>query len=50
MRIMTSARLRAVGIVLLEAAGLVLLLANQIRKDPKTHGAVMGFFKKVRAL
>lgn len=50
MRIMTSARLRAVGIVLLEAAGLALLLANQIRKDPKTFGAVMGFVKKVRAL
>lgn len=50
MRLMTSARLRAVGIVLLEAAGLALLLADRIGKDPKTRGAVVGFVKKVRAL
>lgn len=50
MRTVTSARLRAVGFVLLEAVGLALLLASQIRKDPKTLNAVTGFVKRVRAL
>jgi hypothetical protein len=50
MRIVTSARLRAVGILLLEAAGLTLLIAKSINKDDKLRGAVVGFIKKARAL
>lgn len=50
MRIVTSARLRAVGILLLEAAGLALLLVERVGSDPKLRGAVAGFFKKARAL
>ena len=50
MRIMTTARLRAVGLVLLEAAGLALLLSEHIGKDAGLRGAVVDFFKRVRAL
>lgn len=50
MRIVTSARLRAVGFLLLEAAGLALLIAESIGKDDNLRGAVAGFVKKARAL
>lgn len=50
MRIVTSARLRAVGVLLLEAAGLVLFVSKYVGKDPALRGAFMGFVKKVRAL
>ncbi len=50
MRIVTSRRLRAVGILLLEAAGLVLLVAERANKDPALRGAFLDFVKKARAL
>lgn len=50
MRIVTSRRLRAVGFLLLEAAGLVLLLAERAQKDTGLRGAFVDFFKKVRAV
>jgi hypothetical protein len=50
MRIVTSARLRAVGTLLLEAAALGLLLAKGISKDAKLRGAVFDFIKKARKL
>ncbi len=50
MRIVTSARLRAAGILLLEAAGLALLIAESVSKDDKLRMAVLGFVKKARAL
>lgn len=50
MRIVTSARLRAAGILLLEAAGLVLLVAQRVGGDSELRGAVLAFVKKARAL
>lgn len=50
MRIMTSARVRAVGILLLEAAALTLLLVDRVGADPKLKSAFLGFVKKVRTL
>jgi len=50
MRLVTSRRLRAVGILLLEAAGLAVLLAERVGGDPKLKGAFVGFINKVRAL
>jgi hypothetical protein len=50
MRIMTSTRLRAVGFLLLEAAGLALLVAKHVGKDDELRDAVGTFVKKMRAL
>ena len=50
MRIVTSARLRAVGILLLEAAGLALLIAERVGKDPSLKTSVSDLIKKARAL
>lgn len=50
MRLATPARVRAVGMLLLEAASLGLLLAQRFSKDEELRDAVTGFFKKARAL
>jgi hypothetical protein len=50
MRIVTSRRLRAVGILLLEAAGLAVLIAERVGSDPKLKSTFVGFVNKVRAL
>lgn len=50
MRIVTSARLRAVGILLLEAAGVAVLFAKYTKANPELKTAVMGLFKKLKAL
>lgn len=50
MRLATSARVRAAGLLLLEAASLGLLLAQRLSKDTELREAVVGFFKKARAL
>jgi hypothetical protein len=42
--------MRAAGVLLFEAVGLALLLAQLINKDPKARGAVQGFFKRIRTL
>lgn len=50
MRLVTAARFRAVGFLLLEAAGLALLIAESVGKDAKLRDAVFGFVKKARTL
>lgn len=50
MRLATPARLRAAGILLLEAASLGLLIAQRYAKDGELRGAVSAFFKRARAL
>jgi hypothetical protein len=50
MRIMTSARLRAVGILLLEAAGVALLVIQHINQDAGLKSSVGGLIKKARTL
>jgi hypothetical protein len=50
MRIVTSARLRAVGFLLLEAAALALLIAERIGKDPTLKTSMLDFIKKARSL
>ena len=48
-RFVTPARLRAVGILLLEAAGVAVLFAKYTNTNPELKTAVTGFFKKLRA-
>jgi hypothetical protein len=50
MRIVTPARLRAVGFLLLEVAGVVLLIADRVGKDETLRTSIAGLIKKVRAL
>ncbi len=50
MRIVTSARLRAVGFLLLEAASLALLFADRVGKDATLRGALASFVKRARSL
>ena len=50
MRIMTSARLRAVGILLLEAAGVALLVIQHVNRDTGLKTSVGDLVKKARAL
>jgi len=50
MRIVTSARLRAVGILLLEGAGIALLIGQRLGKDIDLRTTVGDFVKKVRTL
>lgn len=50
MRLASPARVRAVGMLLLEAASLGLLLVQRFHKDTELREAVVGFFKKARAL
>lgn len=50
MRLATPARLRAAGMLLLEAASLGLLLVHRFHKDTELREAVVDFFKKARAL
>lgn len=50
MRIMTSARLRAVGTLLLEAAGIALLVIRHINQDAGLKSSVSGLIKRARAL
>lgn len=50
MRVVTSARLRAVGILLLEAAGIALLIAERVGSDKTLRTSIVGLIKKARAL
>lgn len=50
MRIMTSARLRAVGILLLEAAGIAVVAATALSKDEGIKTSVENLIKKARKL
>lgn len=50
MRLVTSARLRAVGFLLLEAASVGALIYRHVAKDPQLAASVRGLAKKVRAL
>jgi hypothetical protein len=50
MRIMTSARLRAVGILLLEAAGLALLVGQRVSKDPDLKESAENLLKRARSI
>lgn len=50
MRHVTPARLRAAGMLLLEAASLGLLLASRVSKDTELRVALLDFFKKARTL
>lgn len=50
MRLVTSARLRAIGVLLIEAAGLVMLVVDRLHGDHAVKGAVARFIAKARAL
>jgi hypothetical protein len=50
MRIVTSARLRAVGILLLEVAALAALIAQRVGDDRALRVSVKSVVKKARAL
>ena len=50
MRIMTSARLRAVGILLLEVAGFAILVGQRLHDDPNIKASAEGLLKKARKL
>lgn len=50
MRFKTPKRLRALGIVLLEALGLGLIVADKLGDDSEFRDAVTSFLKKVRSL
>jgi hypothetical protein len=50
MRTVTSARLRAVGFLLVEAAGLAILLWDRVGKDAPVRAAVLGFVRRLRAI
>jgi hypothetical protein len=47
---MTAARMRAVGTLLLEGAGIALLIGQRLGKDLDLRVMVGDFVKKVRAL
>jgi len=50
MRLVTPARLRAVGFLLLEAASLGILIVSRFDKDSELRGAVSDFVKKARSI
>lgn len=50
MRFVTPERLRAAGILLLEAVSLGLLLARRYSKDDELRNAVRAFAQKARSL
>jgi hypothetical protein len=50
MRSRTPKRLRALGIVLLEALGLGLIVADKLGDDVEFRHAITAFLKKVRSL
>ena len=49
-RLVTSSRMQSIGLLLLEAAGLGLLLAKLVNADPVLAGKFKDFAKKVRYL
>lgn len=50
MQLVTSARLRAVGLLLIEAAGFALLIYDRVGGDDQVRGAVARLWSKARAL
>ena len=50
MRTITAARTRAVGLLLLEVAGLAMLLWNRVGKDAPVRAAVSNILRRVRAI
>lgn len=50
MRLVTTARLRAVGVLLMEAAGLALLVVNRISGDTSIKSAFSRVLTKAKAL
>lgn len=50
MRLVSSVRLRTVGLLLLEAVGFGLLRMERINKDPALQGSLLSFVNKVRKL
>jgi hypothetical protein len=50
MRMVTSARVRAVGFLLLEVATVALLVMDRFGKDPALKASIRGLIKKARAL
>ena len=50
MRLVTSARLRAVGILLIEVAGLVLLIYDRVSGDKQVRKATTKLLEKVDSL
>jgi hypothetical protein len=50
MRLVTSARLRAVGLLLIEAAGFALLIYERLGGDSEVRGAVGWLWSKARSL
>lgn len=50
MRLVTPARLRALGVLLLEAAGFALLVSERIGGDVEVRGALAKLWAKARAL
>jgi len=46
----TGARLRTLGILLLEIAGIALVIAERLGHDPELRASITGVLKKVRAL
>jgi len=50
MRHMTPARLRAVGTLLLEIAGIAVLIAQRVKGDTKLKSSILDIITKARAL
>lgn len=50
MRLVTSARLRAVGVLLLEAAGLAVIIMEHVNKNDSLRDAFNNFIRKARTL
>ena len=50
MRLVTSARVRAVGILLLEVAGFALLVAQQVNGNAKLKSDLLKLVSKAKAL
>jgi hypothetical protein len=50
MRMMTSARLRAVGLLLIEAAGFALLISRRLGGDKEVRNVIDRLWSKARSL
>ena len=50
MKTISAARLRAVGLLLLEAAGIALVIAQHIGRDQELKATVNNLVKKARSL
>lgn len=50
MRYLTSARVRAAGLLLIEAAGFALLIADRLGGDSEVRSAITRLWAKARAL